>query len=260
MEELEKESAAFCSTSIETSTRDKEHFDDFIPEFALHVGDLQEIKYLLDSGCSRHITGNKHDLANYNDFDEEDNDESHMVTLADKSIVKAVGKGNLNVHLKDSKGEKVPVTFKDVLYIPKMKRLISVGQLTQAGGEVTFKEKSAVLRVSGRSFVFGTKVGKLYNMNWCYFATAVENSVERTEEIKKEINEKTETDSEPVGVITEENEDDQDHNYDETTTETRLMQLTQTPERKYIDMIADRQLTELKQMRDPQKTLSSTWN
>ena len=207
MEELEKESAAFCSTSIDTSTRDKEHFDDFVPEFALHVGDLQEIKYLLDSGCSRHITGNKHDLANYNDFDEEDNDESHMVTLADKSIVKAVGKGNLNVHLKDSKGEKVPVTFKDVLYIPKMKRLISVGQLTQAGGEVTFKEKSAVLRVSGRSFVFGTKVGKLYNMNWCYFATTVENTVKRTEEIKKEINEKTETDSEPVGVITEENEE-----------------------------------------------------
>ena len=43
MEELEKESAAFCSTSIDTSTRANEHFDDFVPEFALHVGDLQEI-------------------------------------------------------------------------------------------------------------------------------------------------------------------------------------------------------------------------
>ena len=111
-----------------------------------------------------------------------------LSTLADKSIVHAAGKGNLNVHLTDVTGRKVPVTFEDVLFIPKMKRLISIGQLTQHGGEVTFREKSVGLRVRGRNFHFGTKTGKLYKMNYCNFAAA------EVDEENKEI------DSEPVGV------------------------------------------------------------
>jgi hypothetical protein len=183
-EELEKEvreSAAF------TQSNEKFKEDDFVPEFALHVGELQE-KWLLDSGCSRHITGNKDDLENYRDIEEDDDEESHYVTLADKSIVHAVGRGDLNVYLNDVGGVKVPVTFKDVLYIPKMKRLISIGQLTKRGGEVVFREKSVELRVSGRKFKFGSKVGKLYKMNWCNFVAA------EGDESKEEVN------AEPVGV------------------------------------------------------------
>ena len=183
-EELEKEvreSAAFTQSNEEFKE------DDFLPEFALHVGELQE-KWLLDSGCSRHITGDKDDLENYRDIEEDDDEESHYVTLADKSIVHAVGKGDLNVYLKDVGGMKVPVTFKDILYIPKMKQLISIGQLTKRGGEVVFREKSVELRVSGRKFMFGSKAGKLYKMNWCNFAAAEGDESEG------------EVDAEPVGV------------------------------------------------------------
>ena len=61
--------------------------------------------------------------------------------LADESVVRAVGQGNLNLYLSDDKGDKVPVTFKNVLHVPKMKRLISIGQLIKAECEakVTFK-------------------------------------------------------------------------------------------------------------------------
>jgi hypothetical protein len=162
------------------------------------------------------MTGNPDDLANYEKFDEYDNDESHMVTLADQSIVKAAGKGNLNVYLKDSEGEKVPVTFKDVLYIPKMKRLISVGQLTKAGGEVTFRETSVRLNISGRNFCFGTKFGKLYSMNYCNFA-AVENRMECDENKEnkgKQIEPKNTNNSESVGVMTESMEEESNNEFE----------------------------------------------
>ena len=46
-----KESAAFCQSNNEDYHNDKE--EDFVPEFALHVGELHERKWLLDSGCSK---------------------------------------------------------------------------------------------------------------------------------------------------------------------------------------------------------------
>ena len=183
MEELGKKEtvANFCKTN-EVKTNEE---DDFVPIFALHVGDSNDEKdktWLLDSACSSHITGEVEDLVNYQKFDGNVPKKSQYVTLADKSVVKATGQGNLNTYLKDSKGNKIPVTLKDVLFVPKMKRLVSVGQLTKAGGEVTFKAKSAVLKISGRSFHFGTKVGKLYNMNYCNFASVEEKEEEVNEE------------------------------------------------------------------------------
>ena len=72
------------------------------------------------------------------------------------------------------------MTFKNVLHVPNVKRLISVGQLTRpdTGAEVTFKGNSVVMKVSGRRFTFGTRQGKLYEMNYCFFA-AVQEKVEK---------------------------------------------------------------------------------
>ena len=65
----------------------------------------------------------------------------------------------------------MPVTFRNVLFIPKFERLISISQLTENENvEVLFKNQSAVLQVSGRRFVFGNRVGKMYKMNFCNFA------------------------------------------------------------------------------------------
>ena len=68
--------------------------------------------------------------------------------------------------LLDENGNRVPVVFRDVMFVPKLqKRLISIGQLTLKKAEITFKETSAVLKISGRSFNFGIRVGKLYELN-----------------------------------------------------------------------------------------------
>ena len=41
---------------------------------------------------------------------------------------------------------------------------------------------------------------------------------------------------------------------------TELVKLSETPEREHVDIIAEMQLTELKQMRNARDSLSSTWN
>ena len=173
-EKAEEENASFCKTTNKMSKMNlSDSCEDFTPLFALHVNDTknEEKKWLLDSACSKHLTGIRKDLVNFKKFVRED--EFEYVTLADNSVVKAEGKGNVNLYLCDENGVKVPVTFKDVLFVPKLERLISISQLTENKDEdvvVSFKNKCAILEIKGRRFNFGRKIGKLYKMNYCYFA------------------------------------------------------------------------------------------
>ena len=166
----EEQSASFC---LSDQTQ-KLSIGDFCPEFALHVQveppkDSVESerktneKWFLDSACSNHMTGHKSDLANFVLFD---TNKPRFVELADKSLVRAVGCGDLNVYLPDRHGKSVPIVFKEVMFVPKLrKRLISIGQLTKRGAQVTFNSDSVNLRIGGRNFLFGCSYGNLYNMN-----------------------------------------------------------------------------------------------
>ena len=118
-EKQKEETATFCRSEESR----------FCPEFALHVDDINKklkARWLLDSACSKHMTGVKEDLVDYEEFDREKYDESQYVTLADKTVVRAAGQGKLNVHLRDTDGRIVPVTFENVLYVPNLERLISI--------------------------------------------------------------------------------------------------------------------------------------
>ena len=191
----EEEHTTFCRTERRSS--------DFHPEFVLHVDDhkTKQARWLLDSACSKHMTGEKGDLDDYKEFDKENDDESQCVTLADKSVVRAVGQGCLNIYLRDINGRKVPVTFKNVLYVPNFERLISVSQLTKRGAEVVFKEKSVELRMGERCFEFGSKLGKLFKMNWCYYA---HSNFEETNILSTEINNSTTSEVKPEILFNEE--------------------------------------------------------
>ena len=139
------------------------------PETALIASDdiPCDEKWWLDSGCSRHMTGVKEDLWNYHEFTQK-NDPRHQVTLADKSVVPGEGEGDLCMYLKDEKDENVAVKFKEVMYVPKLKkRLISIGQLVLNNtAEVTFRDQTVTLSTGGRKFVFGNRFGKLYELSY----------------------------------------------------------------------------------------------
>ena len=180
-EKAEEENASFCKTTNKMSKMNmSDSCEDFTPLFALHVNDTKnnEKKWLLDSACSKHITGIKKDLKKFKKFIKEE--EYEYVTLADNSVVRAEGKGCLNVYLRDVNGKKVPITFENVLYVPNLERLISISQLTEKEGvEVNFSNRSAMLSISGRQFNFGSKMGKLYKMNYCYFAASKPSEEEK---------------------------------------------------------------------------------
>ena len=154
------ENASFCSASTK--------FVDFCPEFALCVGDAlagcdeDSERWLLDSACSQHMSDDVNDLVNYREFSE---GESHNVTLADESVVPAAGQGDLNMHLTDIHGKKIPVVFKNVMFVPTLKKkLISIGQLTQRGAEVVFRRNSVGLSIGSTKFTFGCRVGKMFKL------------------------------------------------------------------------------------------------
>ena len=87
-EKENQESASFCQSSEEEIHRKEELFRHFTPEFALHVSDGKEIgtKWLIDSACSKHITGDKKDLTKYKKYRDTDKDKAdRYVELADGS-------------------------------------------------------------------------------------------------------------------------------------------------------------------------------
>lgn len=149
----EVESIAFCQ---------QEKSLDFELEIALQVdvegGD--EKTWHLDSGCSRHMTGEEEDFSSLNSID------PIPVALADKSIIYAIGEGTVKKDIVDIKGNVTVVAFENVLYVPHLrKKLISISEATKRGGEIIFRKDTCILSCKGRRFNFGTKIGKLYELN-----------------------------------------------------------------------------------------------
>ena len=161
--EIAEESAAFCNDESLGDNSKSSSIPGFACEFALHssVNQSEEGAWWLDSACSRHMTYEKSDFETL-----EIRETSIDVVLADNTVVKAVGSGNIRAILEDANGRQVQMEFKDVLYVPKLKkRLISIPQMTERGAELTFKKRLCTLFYNKRYFKLGEKVGKLYRLH-----------------------------------------------------------------------------------------------
>jgi len=92
--------------------------------------------WLLDSGYSNHMTGNKNLVAHL------DQSVKTEVKLGIDKTMDVDGKGVVNILTKQ--GE--PKTILEVYYVPSLKHnLISVGQLTQKGYRVIFQGQECVI-------------------------------------------------------------------------------------------------------------------
>jgi len=92
--------------------------------------------WLLDNGCSNHMTGNKDLVANL------DVTVQTEVKLGTDKTVAVDGKGVVNIVT--NQGE--PKTISEVYYVPGLKHnLISVGQLMQKGYKVIFQGQQCVI-------------------------------------------------------------------------------------------------------------------
>ena len=150
--EAERESSAFCE-------------EERIPwelEIALQVGNEgdESNTWYLDSGCSRHMTSEETDFSCLKPI------HPIPVALADQSVIYAIGEGTVRTEMMDVKGNVVGIAFENVLYVPHLrKKLVSISEVTKRGAEIIFKTDTCILSCKGRRFKFGSKVGKLYELN-----------------------------------------------------------------------------------------------
>ena len=89
--------------------------------------------WLLDSGCSNHMTSNKRLLSSL------DASITSEITLGDRTSIKAEGKGIVPILTKQNQNKYIP----DVYYVSQLKHnLLSVGQLMEHGYDVLFQKNT----------------------------------------------------------------------------------------------------------------------
>ena len=116
--------------------------------------------WLVDSGASRHMTGNKNVLANFKQVHF-----SSQVELEDDVSYEIKGIGSASFQLLSG----VVLHIENILYVPGLtKNLISVGVLEDKGHRVIFMDKKALLwpkdtKLSSAIFI-GIKEGGLYKV------------------------------------------------------------------------------------------------
>ncbi|KAJ0412135.1 hypothetical protein ATCC90586_004055 [Pythium insidiosum] len=110
--------------------------------------------WLLDSGASSHMSGDKNDFVEYRDLVT-----TIDITVANGQRMVAVGVGSARLRVDDSK----TIKLTNVLYVPHLDRkLLSISALTARGVTVQFENKCALLVVDGHEVVSIPKVGKLF--------------------------------------------------------------------------------------------------
>ena len=132
------------------------------PEIALASGDQlpKNQSWWTDSGASQHMSPVKKDMTDFVKFKN-----PNIVKLADNIVLHAYGKGTVQLSVYDGI-EKVKVTLKDVLYVPKVQnKLILLSSTTDKGTEVQFRGQSCKVMIDDKVYSTAYKHGKLYKLN-----------------------------------------------------------------------------------------------
>jgi hypothetical protein len=115
------------------------------------VGQPQRQEWVLDSGCTRHMT---YDRSHFVDFRRE----SGKVTLANGKTLRVRGKGTVNVPIQ---GKMIPIA--DVIYVPDIGfNLLSIAQLTARGITCEFVGDEAILSRGGEVVATSTRKDMTY--------------------------------------------------------------------------------------------------
>lgn len=105
------------------------------------IGHAEATAWYVDSGASRHMTGNKEF------FDKFSTTNIGTVTLADGKKTEVMGTGNGTLICIDKEGKPISIVLSDVLYVPRLTSgLISVSSLTRKGLQVLFTGEQCIIK------------------------------------------------------------------------------------------------------------------
>jgi hypothetical protein len=152
----------------------KEQIEDHILILIL-LGSISpgEDTWLIDSGASKHMTGQRDILSFLSE-----NNFSHKVTLGDDYQYPIKGVGESNYKLNSG----TPMKMKDVIYVPGLtKNLLSILDLEKKGFRVSFIDGEVLMWAKGKtmkeSIVIGKEEGGLYKIKR-HLEVAMAHSIE----------------------------------------------------------------------------------
>jgi hypothetical protein len=124
------------------------------------TGTLEDDMWIIDSGASRHMTGDQARLSNLNE-----KKTSYKVELGDKNTYPVEGIGQASVKLKTGNN----VHLSNVLYVPGLeKNLVSISFLEDKGNIIAFVDGKVLSWPRDSSIenarVIGTREGRLYRL------------------------------------------------------------------------------------------------
>ncbi|KAH9726925.1 hypothetical protein KPL70_008466 [Citrus sinensis] len=140
-------------------------------ELALTVTTLEKINYendwIVDSGCSNHMTGDRQKLQNCSEYKG-----NRVVVTADNSRLPIAHIGKAIVTPRYSLNQ---VPFQDVYHVPGMKKnLLSVAQLTSSGHYVLFGPQNVKTRQEGTADLWHMRLG---HVNYSKLSVMVKKSM-----------------------------------------------------------------------------------
>lgn len=126
---------------------------------------IQERGLMVDTGATSHVIT---DITVFKSFDSAFRPETHIVELADGTRCSGIAqrRGNAEVSLIDSNGQRRKATLRDALFVPSYPQSIfSVKAATTSGATVVFKEDKDVLITRGGTRFNIHVYGKLYYLH-----------------------------------------------------------------------------------------------
>lgn len=123
-----------------------------------------EHAWYLDSGASKHVTFQRERFTSYATI------KASKIYLGDNFTCDAIGKGTVEVCLKNDNGDLCKYTLVDVLHVPGLaKNLLSVSQITDKGFDLEFRKSGAVIKdANGKVIARGIRKNNLYELACCY--------------------------------------------------------------------------------------------
>jgi hypothetical protein len=124
------------------------------------AGSLEDDMWIIDSGASRHMTGDQVRLSSLNE-----KKTSHKVELGDKNTYPVKGVGQASIKLESGNN----VHLSNVLYVPGLeKNLVSISFLEDKGNRIAFVDGEVLAWSRDSSIenarVIGTREGRLYRL------------------------------------------------------------------------------------------------
>lgn len=141
---------AKCFKRKRDEKRDGDHHSMAVTETALYA---RSSDFILDSGCTSHMTNNKELLRNFKMTDSK-------IVVANNNSMQCLGKGDLSI----LSHKNVKCNLTDVLYVPNLaSNLLSISKITEKGHVVIFNSKDCkIMNSDGNCIATGEKVGGLF--------------------------------------------------------------------------------------------------